>query len=56
MIYFFFWQRFNKAAEDIKTLTSRPTDDELKEIYALFKQATVGDINVGKLLISYTNG
>ncbi len=42
-----FWQRFNKAAEDIKTLTSRPTDDELKEIYALFKQATVGDINVG---------
>ncbi|KAK4011537.1 hypothetical protein OUZ56_020655 [Daphnia magna] len=41
-------QRFNKAAEDIKALTARPTDDELKEIYALFKQATVGDINVAR--------
>lgn len=40
-------QQFNKAAEDIKGLTSRPTDDELKEIYALYKQATVGDVNVG---------
>lgn len=29
-------------------MTSRPSDDELKEIYALFKQATVGDVNVGK--------
>lgn len=28
-------------------MTSRPTDDELKEIYALYKQATVGDVNVG---------
>ncbi len=45
--FFIFSQRFNKAAEDIKTLTARPTDDELKEIYALFKQATVGDVNVG---------
>ena len=26
-------------------MTARPTDDELKEIYALFKQATVGDVN-----------
>nr|CAH0111016.1 unnamed protein product [Daphnia galeata] len=41
-------ERFNKAAEDIKTLTARPTDDELKEIYALFKQATVGDVNVAR--------
>ena len=42
---FYIWQKFNKAAEDIKGLTARPTDDELKEIYALFKQATVGDVN-----------
>ncbi|EFX87262.1 hypothetical protein DAPPUDRAFT_230431 [Daphnia pulex] len=41
-------ERFNKAAEDIKALTVRPTDDELKEIYALFKQATVGDVNVAR--------
>jgi hypothetical protein len=47
LLNFSFFQRFNKAAEDIKTLTARPTDDELKEIYALFKQATVGDVNVG---------
>lgn len=45
-------QRFNKAADDIKALTKRPTDDELKEIYALFKQATVGDVNVGKDVLS----
>ncbi|KAI9565198.1 hypothetical protein GHT06_008979 [Daphnia sinensis] len=41
-------EKFNKAAEDIKALTARPTDDELKEIYALFKQATVGDVNVAR--------
>jgi len=40
-------ERFDKAAEDIKNLTVRPTDEELKEIYALFKQGTVGDINTG---------
>lgn len=32
-------------------MTARPTDEELKEIYALFKQATVGDVNVGKCLL-----
>ncbi|KZS07345.1 Acyl-CoA-binding domain-containing protein 7 [Daphnia magna] len=41
-------EKFNKAAEDIKALTARPTDDELKEIYALFKQATIGDVNVAR--------
>jgi ssDNA-specific exonuclease RecJ len=40
-------QKFNKAAEDINALTATPTNDEFKEIYALFKQATVGDVNVG---------
>nr|CAH0102411.1 unnamed protein product [Daphnia galeata] len=39
-------QKFNKAAADIKALTATPTNDEFKEIYALFKQATVGDVNV----------
>jgi len=34
---------FEKAAEDVKHLKSRPTDDEMLEIYALFKQGTVGD-------------
>lgn len=39
---------FNKAAEDIKNLKARPTDEELLEIYALFKQATVGDNDQAK--------
>ncbi|XP_042879858.1 acyl-CoA-binding protein-like [Penaeus japonicus] len=38
-------EKFNKAAEQVKNLKQQPTDDELKEIYSLFKQATVGDIN-----------
>ncbi|RWS01809.1 putative diazepam binding inhibitor-like protein [Dinothrombium tinctorium] len=38
-------EQFQKAADDIKNLKSRPTDEELLELYALFKQATVGDIN-----------
>ncbi|KAK0098853.1 hypothetical protein PV326_001419 [Microctonus aethiopoides] len=41
-------QDFDKAADDIKGLTKRPTDDELLELYALFKQSTVGDVNVDR--------
>ncbi|OXU17937.1 hypothetical protein TSAR_016557 [Trichomalopsis sarcophagae] len=41
-------QRFEDAAELVKTLTKRPTDLELLELYALFKQATVGDVNTGR--------
>ncbi|ETE61511.1 Acyl-CoA-binding protein [Ophiophagus hannah] len=37
---------FEAAAEKIKKLKSKPTDDELKELYGLYKQATVGDINI----------
>ncbi|XP_026475424.1 acyl-CoA-binding protein homolog [Ctenocephalides felis] len=41
-------ERFNDAAERVKKFTSRPTDQELLELYALFKQATVGDNNTSK--------
>ncbi|CAG2067324.1 unnamed protein product [Timema podura] len=41
-------QRFTKAAEDVKVLKATPTDDELLEVYALYKQATVGDVNTVK--------
>lgn len=41
-------QKFQQAAESTKNLKSRPTDEELLEIYALFKQATVGDNNQPK--------
>ena len=36
---------FLKAAEDIKSLTSRPTDEEFLELYKFYKQVTVGDCN-----------
>ncbi|XP_034940816.1 acyl-CoA-binding protein homolog [Chelonus insularis] len=41
-------QDFEKAAEDVKNLSKRPSDDELLELYALFKQATVGDVNTAR--------
>merc|ERR1712027_114705 len=38
---------FEKAVDDISNKVNKTmTDDELEEIYALYKQATVGDINV----------
>ncbi|XP_035174827.1 acyl-CoA-binding domain-containing protein 7 [Oxyura jamaicensis] len=37
---------FHGAAEDVKKLKTRPTDEELKELYGFYKQATVGDINI----------
>lgn len=36
---------FLKASEDVKKLTSRPTNETLLELYALFKQATEGDVS-----------
>ncbi|XP_049778889.1 acyl-CoA-binding protein homolog [Schistocerca cancellata] len=41
-------ERFNQAAEDVRKLTKMPSDQELLELYALFKQATVGDNNTEK--------
>ncbi|CAH1984059.1 unnamed protein product [Acanthoscelides obtectus] len=40
-------EKFNKAAEDVKNLKSKPSDTDLLEIYALFKQGSVGDVNTG---------
>ena len=39
---------FEKAAADIKSLTVRPTDEELLELYGLFKQASTGDCNTAR--------
>lgn len=38
-------QEFTKAAEDVKAWSKKPTDEELLQLYALFKQGTVGDVN-----------
>jgi len=34
---------FERAAEDVKQLAKRPTNDELLKLYGLYKQATAGD-------------
>ena len=38
-------KEFLDAAEKMKNLKAKPTDDELLALYGLYKQATVGDIN-----------
>ena len=37
--------KFNDAGERIKTLTERPSNEELLQLYALYKQATDGDVH-----------
>ncbi|HIF9422460.1 TPA: acyl-CoA-binding protein [Photobacterium damselae] len=37
--------QFEQAQADVKQLTQRPTNDELLSLYALFKQATEGDVH-----------
>ncbi|XP_014609571.1 PREDICTED: acyl-CoA-binding protein homolog [Polistes canadensis] len=41
-------EQFEAAEKVIKTLTKRPTDEELLELYGLFKQAMIGDCNTQK--------
>jgi diazepam-binding inhibitor (GABA receptor modulating acyl-CoA-binding protein) len=36
---------FEKAAAEVKLLKSKPNDDELLNLYALYKQGNFGDIN-----------
>jgi len=35
--------QFKDAQERVKTLTKRPSNDQLLELYSLFKQGSVGD-------------
>ncbi|WP_447642518.1 MULTISPECIES: acyl-CoA-binding protein [Chitinophagaceae] len=35
--------RFEQAVKDSKTLTQKPGNDILLELYSLYKQATIGD-------------
>nr|AEZ53129.1 acyl-CoA binding protein [Onychostoma macrolepis] len=39
---------FQKAAEEVKQLKAKPSDAEMLEIYSLYKQATVGDVNTAR--------
>ncbi|XP_014208677.1 acyl-CoA-binding protein homolog [Copidosoma floridanum] len=36
-------EEFNKVAEEVKKLKSEPLKEDMLELYALFKQATIGD-------------
>lgn len=40
--------QFENAQERVRTLTKRPSNEELLDLYALFKQATDGDNNTSK--------
>ncbi|XP_062395060.1 acyl-CoA-binding domain-containing protein 7 [Sardina pilchardus] len=39
---------FEQHAEDVKKVKSRPTDQELLDMYGYYKQATVGDVNIDR--------
>jgi len=37
-------ERFEDAQKRVKTLTAAPSNDQLLELYALYKQSLVGDV------------
>jgi acyl-CoA-binding protein len=39
-------QQFDQAVSESKTLSARPSQGTLLELYSLYKQASEGDINV----------
>lgn len=39
-------QLFDKAAEESKELSDRPSNDTLLQLYSLYKQSIEGDVNV----------
>lgn len=41
-------ETFEKAVEEVKVLKQRPSHDELSSLYGLYKQATVGDVNIDR--------
>lgn len=41
-------ERFERAQADVKTLATRPSNERLLTLYALFKQATAGEASAAK--------
>jgi acyl-CoA-binding protein len=39
-------QQFDQAVSDSKTLSDRPSQGTLLELYSLYKQASEGDVNI----------
>jgi len=42
------YSNFIDAAERVKSLKVKPSNDDLMQLYGLYKQATIGDINIQK--------
>ena len=38
--------KFEEATKKVKTLNSKPTNDELLKLYSLYKQSTDGDCDI----------
>lgn len=43
-------EEFKKVADQVKNMKTKPTDDEILILYSLYKQAMVGDVNIGMRL------
>lgn len=41
-------EEFQRAIETVNNFTTRPSDKDLLNLYGLYKQGTVGDINTSK--------
>jgi acyl-CoA-binding protein len=37
-------QLFEQAQKDVKTLSAKPSDDDMLALYSIYKQATDGDV------------
>lgn len=44
---------FEKAQSDVKTLTKRPSNDDLAFLYGHYKQASEGDATGSRLLATH---
>jgi diazepam-binding inhibitor (GABA receptor modulator, acyl-CoA-binding protein) len=38
-------EQFEKAAADSKTLAAKPSNETLLQLYSLYKQGSIGDVN-----------
>ncbi|XP_072300381.1 acyl-CoA-binding protein [Eucyclogobius newberryi] len=40
--------QFESAATDVKNLKAKPSDEDMLRVYSLYKQGTVGDVNIAR--------
>lgn len=39
-------EQFEQAASDSKTLSEKPSNETLLQLYSLYKQGSIGDVNI----------